>query len=327
MLAGRYDDYSDFGGTFNPKLSASWAVTDTLTLGASIATGFKAPALHELYAGDITAFSAVFDTTNCDAARAANDTAAIAQYCDSVQEVFSIASGNPDLDAEESDSFTVGAKWQARENWVLNLDYWQIDNDNAVTASPQFYVDNEARFASNVIRNGSGDITTVLNPFQNVAEQSVWGIDAGSQLAVELTSAGTLTFSGSLAYLGSFEQSPSPGEAAEELAGVDGTPEWRAQGGVDWQRDSIAIGLTANYVGSYERQAGNDDVDDFLRINLQGRWSPSFINGGEVSLGIDNVFDEEPPEDPFLSGWPFFNRALHDVRGRFAYLSYTQRIQ
>ncbi len=327
VLAGRYDDYDDFGGTFNPKLSASWDVTDRLTVAASIATGFKAPALHELYAGDIAGFGAVFDTTNCNAAQAANDAAGITRYCDTVAEIRTVASGNPELDAEESETFTVGAVWQALDNWTLQVDYWQIDNDNAVTASPQFYLDNEARFPGAVVRNGAGDVALVNAQFQNVATQELWGLDAGTTLDLDLPGFGLLKLTGSAAYLGSFEQSPSPGEPAQELAGFDGTPEWRAQAGIDWIRDQFALGLSANYVGSYERATANDKIGDFTRINLQGRWSPEFANGGELSVGIDNVFDEAPPEDPFLQGWPFFNRALHDIRGRFAYLSYTHRVQ
>ncbi|MEM1436454.1 MAG: TonB-dependent receptor [Pseudomonadota bacterium] len=327
VVAGRYDDYSDFGGTFNPKLSGSWSVTDTLTLAASIATGFKAPALHELYAGDITSFNAVFDTTQCEAARSAGDTAGITQYCDTVQEIRNVASGNPDLDAEESDTFTFGAEWQALENWVLNLDYWRIDNENAVIASPQFYLDNEARFADNVIRNGAGDVSVVLSPFQNVAAQELWGIDASTTVDLVIPKVGLLKLNGTVAHLGSFEQAPSPGEPTQELAGIDGTPDWRAQASVDWIRDQFAVGVNVNYVGSYERPTANSKVDDFTRVNLQGSWTPEFMQGGNLSIGIDNVFDEAPPEDPFLSGWPFFNRALHDIRGRFAYLSYTQRIR
>ena len=325
-LAARYDDYSDFGGTFNPKLGASWAATENLTLRASAATGFKAPALHELYAGDIFAFQSIFDTTNCEAARAANDAAGIAQYCDSVLEVTSIASGNSDLDAEESDSFSVGADWEFAESWTATVDYWRIENENAVVSSPQFYVDNEARFPGNVVRNGAGDITTVLSPFDNVAEQELWGVDLVTHGEIDLESAGALELSFTAAYLGSFEQAPSPGEPAEEFAGKDGYAEWRAASSMTWSHNDVSATLGLNFVDGYERQSGNDDVDASTTVNLQANWSPDALRGGSVSLGANNVLDEEPPEDPFLEGWPFFNRALHNPRGRFFYLRYTHEM-
>lgn len=41
-LAGRYDDYSDFGGTFNPQLSLRYRPLESLMLRASWGTGFRA---------------------------------------------------------------------------------------------------------------------------------------------------------------------------------------------------------------------------------------------------------------------------------------------
>jgi outer membrane cobalamin receptor len=47
-LAGRYDDYSDVGGTFNPQAGIIWMLVESLTLHAAISTAFRAPALVEL---------------------------------------------------------------------------------------------------------------------------------------------------------------------------------------------------------------------------------------------------------------------------------------
>ncbi|MDE2163014.1 MAG: TonB-dependent receptor [Alphaproteobacteria bacterium] len=44
-VSARYDHYSDFGGTTNPKFAADWTVTDGLKLRASYGTSFTAPAL------------------------------------------------------------------------------------------------------------------------------------------------------------------------------------------------------------------------------------------------------------------------------------------
>ncbi|MDE2135256.1 MAG: TonB-dependent receptor [Alphaproteobacteria bacterium] len=43
--SARYDHYSDFGGTTNPKFAVDWTVTDGLKLRASYGTSFTAPAL------------------------------------------------------------------------------------------------------------------------------------------------------------------------------------------------------------------------------------------------------------------------------------------
>jgi outer membrane cobalamin receptor len=51
QLAGRYDDYSDFGTTTNPKVALRWAPTDEITVRGSWAQGFRAPSLAQVGLG------------------------------------------------------------------------------------------------------------------------------------------------------------------------------------------------------------------------------------------------------------------------------------
>lgn len=46
----RYDRYSDFGSTTNPRLSLIWQVNDKLSLKAFTGSAFKAPSISQLYA-------------------------------------------------------------------------------------------------------------------------------------------------------------------------------------------------------------------------------------------------------------------------------------
>ncbi len=48
-LAVRYDDYSDFGGTWNPKVAMRWQPTQQVLVRGSYNTGFRAPTLQEVY--------------------------------------------------------------------------------------------------------------------------------------------------------------------------------------------------------------------------------------------------------------------------------------
>ena len=47
--AVRFEDYTDFGSTFNWKLAGRYAVTDALALRAAVSTGFRAPSLPQRY--------------------------------------------------------------------------------------------------------------------------------------------------------------------------------------------------------------------------------------------------------------------------------------
>ena len=49
QLAARYDHYSDFGSTVNPKIALRWQPMRSLLLRTSWGTGFRAPPLPDLY--------------------------------------------------------------------------------------------------------------------------------------------------------------------------------------------------------------------------------------------------------------------------------------
>ena len=53
----RYDDYSDFGSTTNPKISFRYTPVQSLLLRGSYNTGFAAPTLAQLYAPNTTTFT------------------------------------------------------------------------------------------------------------------------------------------------------------------------------------------------------------------------------------------------------------------------------
>jgi len=79
VIAGfRFDDHSDFGSEVSPKIAALMRIDDHLNMRASYGEGFRAPSLYELYTG-------------------------------SVQTKKSIVLSNPDLDAERSRTYEIGA--------------------------------------------------------------------------------------------------------------------------------------------------------------------------------------------------------------------------
>lgn len=49
IVGGRYDDYSDFGNTFNPRASVSWDFSERYQAIATYGSAFRAPTFGELY--------------------------------------------------------------------------------------------------------------------------------------------------------------------------------------------------------------------------------------------------------------------------------------
>ena len=48
-VAGRFENFSDFGSTINGKISARLQITDNIALRGAASTGFRAPSLHQRY--------------------------------------------------------------------------------------------------------------------------------------------------------------------------------------------------------------------------------------------------------------------------------------
>ena len=61
-------------------------------------------------------------------------------------------------------------------------------------------------------------------------------------------------------------------------------------------------------------------VDSYLELGLQGTYS---INAdAELSIGIINLTDEEPPFSEVAGGgWPWFDQSLYDARGTRFYMN------
>lgn len=98
LTAGfRYDDYSDFGDEFSPKVSAMFAVTPEHRLRFSYGHGFRAPDFGELYI-DLGFFF----------------------------------KGNPDLEPEISDNITVGYTYTG-EYASGSFDYFHNNVENGIT--------------------------------------------------------------------------------------------------------------------------------------------------------------------------------------------------
>lgn len=57
QLAGRYDDYSDFGSTTNPKFALTWEMAKSVSLRANYGKSFTAPALTSIGKNGVTAES------------------------------------------------------------------------------------------------------------------------------------------------------------------------------------------------------------------------------------------------------------------------------
>src|SRR5690606_23367824 len=115
QLAARYDDYSDFGDTFNPKVSLRWEPMKELMFRSSYSTGFRAPSMWEINSlQSETNTSTNFNNPRfCNADGTPNNI----EFSDQCGMQFKRKQGgNPDLQPEESTSFTAGFVYEPIKN-------------------------------------------------------------------------------------------------------------------------------------------------------------------------------------------------------------------
>lgn len=77
----RHSKYSSFGSTTNAKLSLTWRPIEDLLVGGTIAHGFRAPQIADLFAGQAGTYP--FYADPCDVSLLAGSNPAVAQRCTS----------------------------------------------------------------------------------------------------------------------------------------------------------------------------------------------------------------------------------------------------
>ncbi|MGH8176119.1 MAG: TonB-dependent receptor domain-containing protein, partial [Steroidobacter sp.] len=156
-IAWRFDDYSDFGSTNNPRFALLWSPLEGVIARGTYSRSFRAPLFFQTAPGSNHGY--IFDVLDPNSVRPDGlTTAAIYD------------GGNPGLEPETARSWTAGL--ELRPSWApdssLRLNYFDIDykgrviqlvDDNFVS----FLLD-EAALSSFIIRNPSAtSITDFVN--------------------------------------------------------------------------------------------------------------------------------------------------------------------
>jgi iron complex outermembrane recepter protein len=345
QVAGRYDDYSDFGDTVNPKAALRWEVTDNFALRTSWGQGFRAPSLAQIGLGPSKESQFFVDRLYCvDQGVDPNDPDA----CPLLDYLIEFT-GNAGLEAEESENFNVGLTWQPLDSLDISVDYWDILQENKIDEEPfgalysQFCDEQDnprCTRAPALPGDTLGELQQINGAtFINIGEQSVQGIDLAVAFATEVGSA-TMTLGLDYSHLLEFERVESnlegTGLVTRSLAGEYEYPEDRFVLTNGWQFGDLGVFALVNYIGEFEdtpdaNQDGLLDydtvttrkVDSFVTLNLQVSYDG--IKNTKLMLGVDNALDENPPFaigdfDTDLYGYV---ASQHSPRGRFIYTKMT----
>ncbi|WP_371132961.1 TonB-dependent receptor domain-containing protein [Lutibacter sp.] len=122
-VAVRYENYSDFGSTFNYKLASRLKVNDNLSFRGSLSTGFRAPSLAQLYYNLI--FTNIVGGTSLTSLLSANNS--------TVTKAFGIEQ----LKEEKAFNGSIGFTFK-KDGFTATVDAYSISVDNRIILTDNF---------------------------------------------------------------------------------------------------------------------------------------------------------------------------------------------
>ena len=316
--AVRFDDYSDFGSATSPRVGATMEVpgVDGLVLKASYGQGFRAPDLSDLYGA--TAFSAESATDYYGCQLAGQDPCPSRQFD-------TFIGSNPELDAEKSETYSIGVEYSFLDTWKASLNYFDLTLEDSIDyTSTQDQLDVDFQTGGNnpnVQRSQSGSVTRVDAGFQNaVTDVNRRVLDFALSTSYD-TSVGI--FSGQLnsSYYLNYDAEVSYGTGdLYDAVGSLGFPEWRTNALIRWDLgDSWFSTLNVDYIGESESVISDEKWDSWTTANLAvGYQTDSY---GTFTVGATNLTDEDPILDAATG--EMVEELLYDHTGRVWFVRYT----
>ena len=317
-VAGRIEDYSDFGSTANGKVSARYDFTPWFALRGSVSTGFRAPALQQQY------FTQV-------ASVVVNGTPILTGTYPSTDPVARALGGLP-LEPEKSTNFSAGTVIRAG-GFELTVDGYYIK------------IRDQLGLSENISGAPGTTVGNLLAPYSvsaarffiNGLRSTTQGIDAVAHYRLNTATAGTFDFTlaGNVNKIKVERHIPGVAGAlipptalfarSRILTIEQGTPGEKLTGTVDWSLDKIGALARVTYYGNVNQpgttpaadiNTGRHAITDFeLRYQAP--------KGAQIGIGVSNLFDVYPDRtiaannSTGVVGFPYFSP--FGFNGRYIY--------
>lgn len=322
QVAVRFEDYSDFGTTTDPKVAFIWNPNDSVSLRGSYGTAFRAPSLHQVGLGSTDESPNLVDTVRCEAVGNIN------KACEP-QEYTAVLSGNADLGPEESSSYNLGVIYEVTDNFDFSVDYYDYDIENVITKDTQFKfstLGNDPSVVERLPSNIAGDpgeVVRIFDQFENIGNVTTSGLDieANYGLASEI---GDFNFTYALNYVLSYEDARPNADGSMRIDTQEGDfeqPEVRWTFNTSWVKNDWNASLAINYIGEFKQDSsvaseGISDIDSWVTVDTTVNFIG--VENTTLTLGATNLFNEEPPFS--YHDFMGFVNSTHNSQGRFMYV-------
>jgi len=317
-LAGRVEDYSDFGSTANGKLSLRYDVAPWLALRGTASTGFRAPSLQQQY------FTQVAQVVT-------NGVPIQTGTFPSVDPVAVRLGGLP-LEPEKSTNLSAGTVIRFG-GFDLTVDAYRIR------------IRDQIGLSENLAAAGNPQVAALLNPlgvsaarfFLNGLASTTKGIDAVAHYRLRTPAAGAfdLTVAGNLndvdvtrvpTTTSTLNPAPTLFARSRILTLEDGTPQTKVTGQLDWSLDRLGALARVTYYGNVNQPGTVPTADVFTGrraiTDLELRYAEP--KGAQLGLGVSNLFDVYPRatvaanNSTGVLGFPYYSP--YGFNGRYIYV-------
>jgi iron complex outermembrane receptor protein len=346
-IAGRYDDYDDFGAAFVPKFGLRYEPAAGLSLRATYGKSYRAP-----LAGDLVEQNAGHQISN------------MGPDDDPYWLLIRQGSGNPALKEEQSEAWTVGFDYEpATVPIKFSATYYGIDYSGKISlpsVSLADYVLYPDVFAAVIVRNPGAAfvnerlaaIPITFNPYGpidpddidmyvdgryiNLAAEKQHGFDFSIQSDFD-TALGRVALGLNASKITKFERAISPTAPWVSVVDVIYAPvDFRARAQGTLIRGNTSVTVAANYLDDYVNNTvvPNVGINSWTTVDLSIRyegWNESrnsLLRGVSVALNVQNLFDSDPPRitatPQGVDNWGY-DAANADPLGRFISLEIAKR--
>jgi len=352
-LGYRHSDYDSGVNADSYKAELLYRPVESLRLRGSYQRAIRAPSIFELFQPQLdTSFVARTSTgiildpcTVGSPQRSGPDaqavealclaqgvpTALLPQFEDTDGLVPGFTGGNPDLEPEDADTYTVGMAWlpfdlpRGLGRFQMSLDWYQIEVEQAIevvsgrevvslcfdrSTNPTFSPDNQwcGEFERDAV---TGEIENLAEINQNIGGTKVSGVDLQLDWRRAL-GPGELRLNWLVSWLDTFEYDPGGGAPTEERAGSTSRtsgfvlpggslPEWKWTLAASYAWRGVDLTARWRYVDSMEDGQFPDFTvpsRDYLDLYAQYIFASPALDGLRLGIGIENVTDQDPPIYP-----------------------------
>ena len=327
-VAGRFENYSDFGSSFNGKVALRYQPTQRFVLRGAASTGFRAPGLSQSYFSHTT--TNVIGGQFVEVGNFPVDNRA--------SQIF----GAKKLKEETSVNLSGGFAVTPRDNLTFTVDFFHITIDNRILLGATF-----GDSVSEAILADSGfDNIDAVQFFTNGLNTKTNGVDITADLRVP-AGAGTLNFNLGVNYAKNkithvdplppiLQGKPTDLTSILDLVTQVGIeeerPDWRGTLAATYTRSRWhALGRVSYFGGFASAQPSFTDRETYGGKTLVDAELGYRFSAVNLSIGARNVFDVYPdkPQAEFNNNdntFPWAAASPFGYNGRFLYARVETRL-